>query len=394
MTGTQPDVQHAPPRPETATTKVRGAATAAASRARASLDRRLCGVSQKFSLATAVLVCATPLLLVHARAPDVASQASVNDPPAAVAPIEIVKTRPLPASAAAPAVPQSKAAATPAPAPAAIPAPPSPTPTVSSPTPQASPPVQASPPPPDTWREAEIAQARQQCRDLLGPLAATYQEMPPIKQDKCGTPAPISLKRLGPAVGGIELTPPAVLNCAMVAKLSAFVDATLQPAAREAFGAQVVRFNQASGFVCRGRNGDAMANGKVSEHALANALDVASFTLADGRVIDVGKHWGPAARDFKNVPPLVATPAARALVGPGAERSALGVAPSKKGQAQAAHTPPDPAASKTKEALFLRRLHQGACTMFGTVLGPEANEAHREHFHFDLHPRRHSNYCQ
>ena len=35
------------------------------------------------------------------------------------------------------------------------------------------------------------------------------------------------------------------------------------------------------------RNGDTMASGKISEHALANALDVASFTLADGRTIDV-----------------------------------------------------------------------------------------------------------
>ena len=34
--------------------------------------------------------------------------------------------------------------------------------------------------------------------------------------------------------------------------------------------------------------------------------------------------------------------------------------------------------------VFLRRLHKGACGTFGTVLGPDANEAHRNHFHFDL----------
>ena len=28
------------------------------------------------------------------------------------------------------------------------------------------------------------------------------------------------------------------------------------------------------------------------------------------------------------------------------------------------------------------------------VLGPEANEAHRDHFHFDLAQRRNSAYCQ
>ena len=46
------------------------------------------------------------------------------------------------------------------------------------------------------------------------------------------------------------------------------------------------------------------------------------------------------------------------------------------------------------EATFLRRLHKGACGTFGTVLGPEANEAHRNHFHFDLAPRRRSAFCE
>ena len=48
----------------------------------------------------------------------------------------------------------------------------------------------------------------------------------------------------------------------------------------------------------------------------------------------------------------------------------------------------------TVEATFLRRLHKGACGTFGTVLGPEANEAHRNHFHFDLAPRRRSAFCE
>ncbi|MBO0763675.1 MAG: extensin family protein [Hyphomicrobiaceae bacterium] len=46
------------------------------------------------------------------------------------------------------------------------------------------------------------------------------------------------------------------------------------------------------------------------------------------------------------------------------------------------------------EAAFLRRLHKGACATFGTVLGPDANEAHRNHFHFDLAPRKHSAFCE
>jgi hypothetical protein len=42
----------------------------------------------------------------------------------------------------------------------------------------------------------------------------------------------------------------------------------------------------------------------------------------------------------------------------------------------------------TKEAAFLKRLHHGSCGLFATVLGPEANEAHRDHFHLDMKVRR------
>jgi len=52
------------------------------------------------------------------------------------------------------------------------------------------------------------------------------------------------------------------------------------------------------------------------------------------------------------------------------------------------------AAKMTTEASFLRRLHKGACGTFGTVLGPEANEAHRDHFHFDLAARKRNAFCE
>lgn len=36
---------------------------------------------------------------------------------------------------------------------------------------------------------------------------------------------------------------------------------------------------------------------------------------------------------------------------------------------------------------FLRQIHGAACKRFGTVLGPEANDAHRNHFHLDMAER-------
>ena len=54
-------------------------------------------------------------------------------------------------------------------------------------------------------------------------------------------------------------------------------------------------------------------------------------------------------------------------------------------------TSPEPTSTEER---FLRAAHQVACKHFGTVLGPEANDAHRNHFHVDLAPRKRQNYCR
>ncbi|MGM9092579.1 extensin family protein, partial [Campylobacter jejuni] len=36
------------------------------------------------------------------------------------------------------------------------------------------------------------------------------------------------------------------------------------------------------------------------------------------------------------------------------------------------------------QGAFLRRAQKGACDVFGTVLGPEYNAAHANHFHFGM----------
>jgi hypothetical protein len=44
-------------------------------------------------------------------------------------------------------------------------------------------------------------------------------------------------------------------------------------------------------------------------------------------------------------------------------------------------------------ARFLREAHAAACRIFGTTLGPEANEAHRNHFHVDMAERKVKKIC-
>jgi hypothetical protein len=43
---------------------------------------------------------------------------------------------------------------------------------------------------------------------------------------------------------------------------------------------------------------------------------------------------------------------------------------------------------------FLRAVHAAACRQFGTVLGPEANNTHKNHFHLDLADRPHGVICE
>ena len=51
-------------------------------------------------------------------------------------------------------------------------------------------------------------------------------------------------------------------------------------------------------------------------------------------------------------------------------------------------------APPTRKAEFLRHVHAAACKIFGTTLGPEANEAHRNHFHIDMAFRRTTKFCE
>jgi hypothetical protein len=81
---------------------------------------------------------------------------------------------------------------------------------------------------------------------------------------------------------------------------------------------------------------------------------------------------------------------------PGNSPSAFGLmAPSRLGGPK-----PPPAASEAPLAPggktdFLRAAHRSACKVFNTVLGPEANNAHLNHFHLDMAERiQHTKICE
>jgi hypothetical protein len=219
----------------------------------------------------------------------------------------------------------------------------------------------------ERWSDAEIIAGLEECVRLLAPTGANVEVSKPVRNGQCGAPAPILLKR----IEGAEMSPPAVVNCQLAARLHHWMKGTVQPMAEEMLGARITRMVTASAYACRQRIGT--PGNRLSEHSLANALDISAFVTADGRSIDVLTKWGPTARDRQ------AQPRNEKLAG---------------GDARPLRDAEQVEATSTTQAQFLRRMHEGACAAFGTVLGPEANEAHRDHLHLDLAARKHGAFCE
>ncbi|KQN49868.1 extensin [Pseudomonas sp. Leaf48] len=132
--------------------------------------------------------------------------------------------------------------------------------------------------------------------------------------------------------GEVGLSSSFLASCRLAVSFALFEHHVLQPAAQAVYGQAVTRVEHLGSFACR--NVYSRENGRRSQHASANALDIAGFRLADGRAISVLKDW-----------------------------------------------PKD-----NQEALFLRQVRDGACGMFSVVLSPDYNAAHRNHFHVDVGP--------
>jgi Extensin-like protein C-terminus len=171
------------------------------------------------------------------------------------------------------------------------------------------------------------------------PQNEPYSPPPPVSHGPAETQSQdfSPLPRLGPsqgnpvnAFGPVAVTPAATLACPIVSALDRWLADSVQPAAQRWFNARVVEIKQISAYSCRGMNGNSRAH--ISEHAFGNALDIAAFTLSDGRRITVKDGW-------RGMP---------------------------------------------EEQGFLRDVQGAACQQFNTVLAPGSNVYHYDHIHVDL----------
>jgi hypothetical protein len=214
------------------------------------------------------------------------------------------------------------------------------------------------------WTETEIAAAKAKCGEALSSLTLNYEQLPPIKEGLCGASAPILLKSLG-VNPEVALEPSATVTCTLAKALNTWLNESVQPQAKALFNSSVTKLHVGS-YTCRNRNGGADA--PLSEHALANALDISDFVLTSGERIAVVDSWP------SDNPPLPMPNPDRVSSTSSVQRVSVSLE--------------DP------EREFLKSVRDDACGIFGTVLGPGADEAHKSHLHLDMKERRGGSFCQ
>lgn len=120
-------------------------------------------------------------------------------------------------------------------------------------------------------------------------------------------------------------------GCAVTAAMMLWNRDVVQPLATRHFGQAVVMLENLGSYNCRkiaGQQGQ-------SQHSTANAIDISAFVLADGTRVALVNDWEPG----------------------------------------------------DKRSEFLHEVRDASCGLFSTVLSPDYNAAHADHFHLDMAAR-------
>ena len=149
----------------------------------------------------------------------------------------------------------------------------------------------------------------------------------------CGIDDPVLVTR----VAGVDLSRPTRMTCETASALDVYVRTGAKPVLSTK-GGGLERLQVAAGYSCRSRNSQPGA--RLSEHSRGRAIDISAYVLRDGTSLSVLADW-------------------------------------RNGNSQT-----------------MRRLHGAACGPFGTVLGPDSDRFHQDHFHFDVARHRGGPYCR
>lgn len=168
-----------------------------------------------------------------------------------------------------------------------------------------------------------------ECHTFLKRSGIGFESLDPVGEGACRRADRVVLE--DDRKSGRVLRPSAPrATCAVQAALAWWMQHEVQPAAEAIMGSRVVQIQHLGTANCRRIGGG--DTGQWSEHSTGNAIDIAGFVFADGRRVRVLSDWQGQDKDA---------------------------------------------------ASFLRAARDGACLAFSTVLSPEYNAAHADHFHLD-----------
>lgn len=160
----------------------------------------------------------------------------------------------------------------------------------------------------------------------------TFRDVPAVR-GACPLERPLRIQRFG----AVSLSSSFLASCPMAVASTMYVLRSSAITQQSEFHSPLARIRHVGSYACR--NIYHRSQGRLSEHATADAWDVTGFQLRNGVWLEVGKNWrGP------------------------------------------------PSSSQLLHALW-----RNGCDSFGNSLGPDYNAAHAAHFHLGM---RGAGYCR
>lgn len=150
----------------------------------------------------------------------------------------------------------------------------------------------------------------------------------------CGIAEPVRITE----VAGVRLSTSATIDCPTAQALHTWIEQGAKPAVGRR-GGGLAALTVAAHYVCRTRNNQRGA--RISEHGRGRAIDISAVVFENGQRVTVLHGW----RSREN-------------------------------------------------GEMMRQMHRAACGPFGTVLGPNSDRFHQDHFHFDTARYRSGPYCR
>ena len=166
-----------------------------------------------------------------------------------------------------------------------------------------------------------------ECVSDLASKKVVFEQPGAVKDQGCQISEAIKLATIATSFGDVVISGKPAMLCSFGRQFSVWVRDVAAPLTLAYTGRKLTQIEAGQSFACRARYDKP---GSIpSEHAKGDAIDIASFVLADNRRMRVKQQDSDLERDL------------------------------------------------------VRALRTTACGYFTTVLGPGSDSAHAEHFHFD-----------